>query len=108
MVGPYEVLYLILSAIFPRRRVPVYVVYARNNVLLKSEVVTVPEDNGTVTVCYNTSTGIAEPLVTTVQKTETFTDCPPWGYCCDWTSVSDVASSDIASDSSNVDVLGGL
>ena len=34
--------------------------------------VVVPEDNGTVTVCYNTSTGISEPLtinVTTVQYT---------------------------------------
>jgi len=34
--------------------------------------VEVPEENGTVTVCYNTSNGIAEPLtinVTTVQYT---------------------------------------
>jgi len=35
-------------------------------------IVEVPEENGTVTVCYNTTTGISEPLtinVTTVQKT---------------------------------------
>ena len=34
--------------------------------------VEVPEDNGTVTVCFNTTTGIATPLiqqVTAVQKT---------------------------------------
>ena len=74
--------------------------------------VIVPEDNGTVTVCYNTSTGIAEPLTInvttfcTVQKTETA--LPGAIYSCDWTSVSDVVSSDIASDSSDVDVLGGL